>query len=212
MTVASDIVVVAEALPLFWMLLAGLLLTGDAALLCGDRRQALTAYRQALLRANQQEYVLRTADAIDALTHLMPGGDDRRLALSTAAELRRASGATRRPRPWLPSLDMPRSGPGAGRPPSEWIDGGRLSDAGVAALIASATDSMNAAQSAPDDPLAQLSPAEFRVAELVAQGLTNREIGELLHIARRTVETHIVHAFQKLGVHNRTQLARLVAH
>ena len=40
---------------------------------------------------------------------------------------------------------------------------------------------------------------------------TNREIGEQLHIARRTVETHIVHAFQMLGVQNRTQLARLVA-
>ena len=58
---------------------------------------------------------------------------------------------------------------------------------------------------------AGLSPAERRVAELVADGLTNREIGEQLHIARRTVETHIVHAFQKLGVQNRTQLARLVA-
>jgi DNA-binding CsgD family transcriptional regulator len=213
MTIASDIVVVAEALPMFWMLLAGLLLTGDAALLCGDRQQALSAYRQALLRANQQGYVLRTADAIDALTHLIPSGDDRRRALATAAELRRAAGATRRLRPWLPSLDMPRSRPGSGKPPSEWIDRGRLSDAGVTAIISSAsgTDSTNGAQSAADEPLAQLSPAEVRVAELVAQGLTNREIGEQLHIARRTVETHIVHAFQKLGVHNRTQLARLVA-
>jgi DNA-binding CsgD family transcriptional regulator len=57
----------------------------------------------------------------------------------------------------------------------------------------------------------RLSPAERRVAELVAQGLTNRDIGARLHIARRTVETHLAHSFQKLGVQNRTQLARTVA-
>ena len=38
-TVASDIVVIAEALPLYWMFLSGLLLLGDAALLCGDDRK-----------------------------------------------------------------------------------------------------------------------------------------------------------------------------
>ena len=91
------------------------------------------------------------------------------------------------------------------------MNGRRLSDAGVAAIIASATASFQSGLSASEDPIAQLSPAERRVAELVSQGLTNREIGEQLHIARRTVETHIVHAFQKLGVQNRTQLARLVA-
>ena len=59
-------------------------------------------------------------------------------------------------------------------------------------------------------PLDRLSPAERRVAQLAASGLTNREIGEQLHIARRTVETHLVHIFQKLSVHNRTQLAATV--
>jgi len=210
-TIASDIVVVAETLPLYWLLLSGLLLMGDASLLCGDQPQALTAYRQALMRANQQSHVLRAADAIDGLAHLIPGGDDRRAALTAAAQLRRASGASRRARPWLPSLDTPRGRDAAGRPPAEWMNGRRLSDTGVAAIIASATASLNAGQPTSDHPIAQLSPAERRVAELVAEGLTNREIGEQLHIARRTVETHIVHAFQKLGVQNRTQLARLVA-
>ena len=211
MTIASDIVVIAEALPLFWLILSGLLLMGDASLLCGDQSQALAAYRQALMRANQQSHVLRAADAIDGLAHLIPGGEDRRLALSAATELRQASGAARRPRPWLPSLDTPHGRHAAGRPPAEWMDGRRLSDRGVAAIIASATASLDARLPGSEDPIAQLSPAERRVAELVSQGLTNREIGEQLHIARRTVETHIVHAFQKLGVQNRTQLARLVA-
>ena len=92
------------------------------------------------------------------------------------------------------------------------MNGRRLSEAAVAAIIASAADSLTAGASTTHDPIAQLSPAERRVAELVAEGLTNREIGEQLHVARRTVETHIVHAFQKLNVQNRTQLARLIAH
>lgn len=91
------------------------------------------------------------------------------------------------------------------------MNGQRMTDTGVAAIIASATASLNAGRHASTDSIGQLSPAERRVAELVADGLTNREIGERLHIARRTVETHIVHSFQKLGVQNRTQLARLVA-
>jgi DNA-binding CsgD family transcriptional regulator len=211
MTVASDIVVVAEALPLYWLLLSGLLLLGDASLLCGDQSQALAAYREALTRANQRAHVLRSADAIDGLARLTPVGEGRRLALMAAAELRRASGAARRPRPWLPSLATPRGRGGAGTAPTDWMNGQRMTDTGVAAIIASATASLNAGLHTSTDSIAQLSPAERRVAELVADGLTNREIGERLHIARRTVETHIVHSFQKLGVQNRTQLARLVA-
>ena len=147
---------------------------------------------------------------IDGLTHLIPGGDDRRMALAAANQLRRTAGAARRPRPGY-RRSTPRVGPRPSIRRPEWMNGRRLSDAGVAAIIASAADSLTAGASTTDDPIAQLSPAERRVAELVAQGLTNREIGEQLHIARRTVETHIVHAFQKLDVQNRTQLARLVA-
>ena len=142
-TVASDIVVIAEALPLYRMFLSGLVLMGDAALLCGDRPQALTAYRQALVRANQQSFVLRAADAVDGLTRMIAGGDDRRMALATADQLRRTAGAARLPRPWLPSLDTPRR-TAAEHPPPDWMNGRRLSDAGVAAIIASAADSLTA--------------------------------------------------------------------
>ncbi|HTK15362.1 MAG TPA: AAA family ATPase, partial [Acidimicrobiia bacterium] len=44
-----------------------------------------------------------------------------------------------------------------------------------------------------------LSPKEHDVAELVAQGLSNPQIGERLYISRRTVETHLAHTFRKLG-------------
>jgi non-specific serine/threonine protein kinase len=52
-----------------------------------------------------------------------------------------------------------------------------------------------------------LSRREREVAELVAQGLTNRAIAERLFLSERTIEGHVEHAFNKLGLNSRTQLA-----
>ncbi len=52
-----------------------------------------------------------------------------------------------------------------------------------------------------------LSPTEQRVAELVAEGLTNPQIAERMFLSRRTVQNHISNAFQKLNMHSRVQLA-----
>jgi DNA-binding CsgD family transcriptional regulator/tetratricopeptide (TPR) repeat protein len=54
----------------------------------------------------------------------------------------------------------------------------------------------------------ELTPAEQHVAGLVAEGLTNREIGRRLSMSSRTVEVHLKHAYAKLGVRSRSQLAR----
>lgn len=56
-----------------------------------------------------------------------------------------------------------------------------------------------------------LSPKEREVVVLVAEGLSNPEIGTRLFISRRTVETHLSHVFRKLGVSNRAQLAAAAA-
>jgi DNA-binding NarL/FixJ family response regulator len=48
---------------------------------------------------------------------------------------------------------------------------------------------------------------ETDVSHLVAEGLTNPEIGARLYISRRTVETHLSHVFRKVGLASRTQLA-----
>ena len=58
---------------------------------------------------------------------------------------------------------------------------------------------------------AALTATERSVVALVADGLTNRQIGERLFISRRTVETHLGHAFAKLGVPNRAGVAALAA-
>ncbi|WP_240686731.1 ATP-binding protein [Amycolatopsis suaedae] len=52
-----------------------------------------------------------------------------------------------------------------------------------------------------------LTKRETQIAELVAMGMTNREIAERLVISRRTAETHVDHILGKLGYTNRAQIA-----
>ncbi|WP_051848696.1 AAA family ATPase [Streptomyces sp. NRRL F-6676] len=51
-----------------------------------------------------------------------------------------------------------------------------------------------------------LTGSERRIAELAAEGHTNTEIAGLLHVARRTVETHLTSTYRKLGIRRRAQL------
>jgi ATP/maltotriose-dependent transcriptional regulator MalT len=53
---------------------------------------------------------------------------------------------------------------------------------------------------------AQLSPQELQIAQLAAEGLSNREIGQQLYLSHRTVEAHLYRLFPKLGVTGRAQL------
>jgi len=53
-----------------------------------------------------------------------------------------------------------------------------------------------------------LTSGEFRVARLVAQGLTNREVAEALFLSAKTVEFHLSNIYRKLGLRSRTELAR----
>ena len=56
-----------------------------------------------------------------------------------------------------------------------------------------------------------LSTREREIAELVADGLTNREIAARLFLSEKTIETHLTRVFQKLGVRSRAQVAAAVA-
>jgi DNA-binding CsgD family transcriptional regulator len=53
-----------------------------------------------------------------------------------------------------------------------------------------------------------LTPAERRVAALVAEGRTNREVAAALFLGERTVASHLTHIYAKLGLRSRTELAR----
>ena len=56
-----------------------------------------------------------------------------------------------------------------------------------------------------------LTPAEERVAALVCEGKTNREVAAALFLSDRTVEGHLSHIFGKLGISHRSELARALA-
>ena len=60
-------------------------------------------------------------------------------------------------------------------------------------------------------PTGELTPTEERVARLAAAGRTNREVAESLFLSVRTVEGHLSHAYHKLGVRSRTELATVIA-
>src|SRR5438105_11864140 len=53
-----------------------------------------------------------------------------------------------------------------------------------------------------------LTRREWEIVQLVADGLTNREIGATLFIAESSVDTHLMHVREKLGFHSRAEITR----
>ncbi|WP_420631140.1 response regulator [Candidatus Leptofilum sp.] len=60
-----------------------------------------------------------------------------------------------------------------------------------------------------DDPLTTLTDRERDILNLVAEGLTNREIGERLHLAEKTIKHYMTNVLQKLHVRSRVEAALL---
>ncbi len=56
-----------------------------------------------------------------------------------------------------------------------------------------------------------LTPSERRVAELAAEGMTNREIAQALFVTLRTVQVHLTHSYQKLAIASREELPEALA-
>ncbi len=61
----------------------------------------------------------------------------------------------------------------------------------------------------PPDPFDTLTPREKEILQLLAEGLTNREIGERLHLAERTIKHYMSNVLEKLEVESRVQAALL---
>jgi DNA-binding CsgD family transcriptional regulator/tetratricopeptide (TPR) repeat protein len=82
------------------------------------------------------------------------------------------------------------------------------SPAGAAVLVAAAdrlAQSFGAGRTA--EPWHPLSAREFEVAQLVAAGLTNRQIAEQLVLAPKTISAHVTHILTKLGAARRAEIA-----
>lgn len=54
----------------------------------------------------------------------------------------------------------------------------------------------------------ELTPTELKVVQLVAQGMANRDIAQIMEVSQRTIESHVSNMLGKTGLHNRTELAR----
>ncbi len=62
-----------------------------------------------------------------------------------------------------------------------------------------------------EGPFESLTPQEHKVLAEIANGLTNRQIGETLHLAEKTVKNHVTSILAKLGVERRTQAALMAS-
>jgi len=78
-----------------------------------------------------------------------------------------------------------------------------LGDRARAELVASGARPRRARLKGPD----ALTPAELRTARMAAGGLSNREIAQALFVSAKTVETQLSHAYAKLGIAGRSELA-----
>ena len=67
-------------------------------------------------------------------------------------------------------------------------------------------------QATADDPLAGLTDQERRILALIGEGLTNRQIGDRLFLAEKTVKNYVSALFAKLGMQRRAQAAAYAAH
>ena len=87
----------------------------------------------------------------------------------------------------------------------------RAQHPGVAVIVVSANDDPRVVRRALDHGaalaarLASLTPQQFRVLALVAEGLLNKQIADRLDVQERTVKAHLTAIFERLGVRNRTQ-------
>jgi DNA-binding CsgD family transcriptional regulator len=157
------------------------------------RRTHATGQHGAGLRA-----AARTGTPIERLTeavHVLEGSPFRlelvRVLVDLGAARRRAGQRASAREPLIRALDLATRG------------GMRaLADRARTELLAAGARPRRTASSGWD----ALTPAELRVATLAANGCGNREIAQQLFVTRRTVETHLTHVFQKLGVTTRAGL------
>lgn len=148
-----------------------------------DSLEALARVGAAIQPMPDDVRILQAAGAARTSAGLPRGPEPQRVYDSTTADLRRALGAT--------AFD-------------------RAAAEGARLTLDQAVEYARRARGRRGRPAtgwASLTPTELEVVRLVAEGLTNPQIGERLLMSRGTVKTHLSHIFTKLGTANRAQLA-----
>ncbi|WP_161606346.1 helix-turn-helix transcriptional regulator [Microlunatus speluncae] len=158
---------------------------------------ATATHREALRLRWEHGLVLDTIDSLESLAALA-GSPERAAILYGAADRARRDTGFRAGPPDLP----------AGPEFAVGLDRGRA--LGLDQAVDRALRARGRADR-PADGWASLTPAERSVVELAVRGLSNPEIAAALFIGRGTVKTHLAHVYAKLGIANRTELARSAA-
>lgn len=90
----------------------------------------------------------------------------------------------------------------------ELVDSIRRAAGGASLLEAAVVEMvLDRLRSPAVDPLDALTDQERRILDLIAQGLTNRQIGEELFLAEKTIKNYVSNVLAKLGMSRRTQAA-----
>jgi DNA-binding CsgD family transcriptional regulator len=178
----------------------------------GDEQRALELARDQVEHARRFGAPGGVGAALRVLG-LIEGGEQGLATLREAVECLR--GSTRELESARAHVDLGaalrRAGAGAeAREPIK--EGCRLaSRCGAAALEERGLDELIAAGARPRrtvrDEREALTPSELRVAQMAADGLSNKAIAQTLYVTEKTVESHLGHAYKKLGINSRTQLA-----
>lgn len=87
----------------------------------------------------------------------------------------------------------------------------RAVDAGevyISPTLRTAANDAQARKVGEGDPQLRLTPRQREILQMIAEGMTSREIGETLHIHIKTVESHRMHLMRRLGIHDVAGLVR----
>jgi predicted ATPase/DNA-binding CsgD family transcriptional regulator len=175
------------------------------ALLARDPERALDLHHEALRIAAEHGLVLGCADSLESLALLaLRRGTGKAAGILAGAAERARSESGAGPGPSTAALHARAPDPAW----SEALDQGRSMDLRDAISYAARA---RGPRRRPDSGWESLTPTERSVVDLAVQGLSNPEIAARLFMGRGTVKTHLAHVYAKLGVANRTELARLAA-
>jgi predicted ATPase/DNA-binding CsgD family transcriptional regulator len=193
-----------------------LLNLGTVALIAGDLATARPLLAEALRIAQQVDDRVQLAYLVDALGCHAAGLGQSRVAaqLLGAADIIRA-GTGARVMPFLaPSMQQAKASAiaalGASRFEAEFKAGSRL-NRDTAVRLALGEPGHVAAAASDSAGAGLLAKREVEVARLVADGLSNKEIGARLFISEHTVDSHVRSILNKLGCNSRAQVAAWMA-
>ena len=190
---------------------------GMAAFIAGELGPSKPLFAEALRIARQIDDRVQQSYLLDALGCHAAGSGHARIAaqlLGAAGTIRIGAGA--RVMPFLaPLVDQAERAAiadlGAPRFEAESAVGRRLSRDAALRLALGETAEVGVAARGVGAGDALLSTREAEVARLVAEGMTNKEIGSRLFISEHTVDSHVRSILNKLGVNSRAQIAARMA-